>query len=146
MKTLLLTTNNQRSLENLSNYITYLNERHKDKQVDYLVTIKQNRAVRSHSQNGMYWAILTAIAAETGDTKERLHQYYALEFNWEEFRGKRIPKSTTDLDVTEFKVYVEKVKQHAREFGIYIPEPEDRAYSMWEQLTREKYDAMFSSL
>lgn len=147
MKSLIWRTNDQKSSENLYSHLNFLKAKAKGKQIDYLVSIKQNRPVRSVSQNGYYWIILEAIASETGDMKENLHAWYALEYLGQEFRGKMIARSTTELDTAEFTTYVNKVKAHAREFhGVYIAEPNDRAYSAWEQITKEKYNNLFQGL
>lgn len=147
MKTILWTTNNKESSAKLFDHLNYLKAKNGDKQVDYMVTIKKNLPVRSISDNGYYWLVLTAIANHTGDTKEDLHSWYKLEFNSHEFRGKMIPTTTTDLDTAEHKIYVEKVKHHGRTFhGAYIADRAAREYAVWAQVTKEKYDATYLSL
>lgn len=144
MKSIIWRTNDIKSSENLYSHLNFLKAKAKGKCIDYLITIKQNRAVRSISQNSYYWIILQAIAAETGDTSENLHEWYKIQYNSIEFRGVRIGQSTTDLDTEEFTVYLNKVIAHARDFhNVYIPDPKDRAYSAWEQITKESYNALF---
>lgn len=147
METILWTTNNKESSEKLYSKLNYLKDKHAGKQVDYIISIKKNSPVRSQSQHGYYFVCLQAIASETGDTKDQLHEWYKLEYNSVEFRGKMIAKSTTDLDTAEFTIYLNKVIAHAREFhNVYIASPGDRSYNVWEQVTKDKYNAMYSSL
>ncbi len=148
MKTLFFTTNDIKSREGIRDYIDYLNDYHKGKNIDYLVTFKKNKPVRSHDANAYYWVCLQAIAAHTGDRKEDLHEEYQLEYNFTTTkRGIKVPKGTSGLDTSEFAIYVNKVKTHAKEFHrIYIADPRDRFYNVWEQQTRERYDAMFISI
>ena len=147
MKSLIWRTNDPKSSENLYSHLNFLKAKSKGKQVDYLISIKQNKPVRSTKQNSYYWIILQAIAAETGDIDERLHEYYKMKYNFIEFRGEKIARSTSELDTAEFTVYVNKVKAHAMDFlGVFIVDEKDRAYSAWEQITKEKYNAIFSSI
>ena len=148
MKNFLYTTNIPAKRKEIGDYLTYLDAKHKGKEVHYMVEIKMNKPIRSVSANSYYWVVITAIANEIGEIKERVHQWYALEYLGEEFQGKMIARSTTDLDSMEFKIYVEKVKQHAREFHEigYIPEPADKTYAVWEKMTKDRYDAIFASL
>jgi hypothetical protein len=144
---MLFNTNDDDSVKKLSRELDYLNELTKGEKVTYRIEIKKNRAIRSVSANSYYWVILTAIAAHTGETKERLHDWYNLEFNSEEFNGKTIPRSTKELDTQEMSILIKKIKTHAHDFyGVYIPEAGDQAYAMWERLAKNSYDAMFNSI
>ena len=147
MRTMIWRSNDEKSSRSLYDYLNFLKDKDQKKQIDYVITIKKNRPVRSISQNSYYWICLQAIAAETGDTTDQLHEWYKLEFLSQEFRGKIIGKSTTELDSGEFTIYLNKVKTHAREFhNVYISDPADRNYAVWEQVTKEKYNSMFSSI
>lgn len=147
MKTLSLTTNDIKSREGIRDYIDFLNNYHKGKNIDYLITFKKNKPVRSHSANSYYWVVLQCIGVQVGETKEVLHEFFKLEFNSGHVFGKTIGLSTTDLDSTEFSIYLKKVKQYAIDVnGVYISDPADRFYNIWEAQTRERYDAMFVSI
>ena len=147
MKTILFKTNNKQSADYLADYIGYLNEVHKGKEVAHSIEIKKHRPVRSVSANSYYWIVLQAIAAVSGDTENDLHEIYKIKFNGKDVRGIRIGQSTADLDTADFSVYVKKVKEHGEAFfGVKILEPTDKYYSIWEQTTKERYNAMFSAI
>jgi len=102
-----------------------------DPDKEFLVTIKQNRPVRSLSHNGYYRICLKVIAIHTGETEDRLHMLFKTMFNADHFplpNGDvmRIPRTTTDLDVAEFSKYISQVKQWAiDEFSVSFPERHD---------------------
>lgn len=146
-RTLLLRTNDQRSLENLSTYIEYLNDQHKGKQVEYIVEIKKNRPIRSVSANRFYWAILKDIASHTGYREDEMHEFFKKKFNSKTVLNELIGESTSNLDSKEFSTYCKQVKDYAKEmFDLIIPDPSDRHYAVWEQITHEKYNAMYNSI
>lgn len=92
---------------------------------------------RSIDQNSLYWLWLTSISRETGNEKNYLHDFYRMEF-----LPKRIikigelkyemPISTTELDVSQFTQYLNKIQTHANcELGIDLPNPEDKRFEDW---------------
>lgn len=132
----------------MRSYFAYLHDKDKGKQVEYLVTVKKNRPVRSISANSYMWIVLQAIANHTGDTADDLHEFFKKKFNPKEVRGEVIGQSTKTLDTAEFAVYLKKIKEFAKtilKVG-YIPEPEDRSYNAWSQQVKETYDIMFQSI
>lgn len=142
-------TNDPHSEEKLKQNIAFLNERHAGKQVTYRMEMVKNRPVRSVKANRRYWAILTAIGAEIGETKERLHYAYALMFipDPDTINGQTIPLSTTDLSDLEMSTYMKKIEAHARDFhGITLANPSDESYIMWERMVKNSYDSMFKSI
>lgn len=145
----LFLTNDPDSRKKVLQSLDDLDERHKGKQVTILANFKRNKPVRSTDQNSRYWAILTAIAAEIGETREGLHYSYAVMFipDDHEVNGQKIPRSTKELKQDEFATYMKKIEQHAKEFhGVDIKRPEDNTYSMWERYHNNRYDAMFSAI
>jgi hypothetical protein len=146
-KTFLYKTNDPKSRELLNDYLNLLDDSDKDKQIEQVIEIKKNRPVRSTSANSYYWVILQHIASIAGHTKDELHEFYKMKFNGKDVLGVHIGQTTSDLDTAEFSVYLKQVKEHAKEyFEIkYIPEPEDRTYRVWEQMTKDRYDAMFNA-
>lgn len=137
-------TNNPHSEEKLKQQVAFLNSRHEGKQVTYRIEMVKNRPVRSVDQNRMYWAILTAIGAHIGETKENLHEWYRLQFIPVEFGGKMIPRSTTELDTAEMSTYIKQVEQHAKDFhGLVLPDVRDQYYTLWERTNKNSYDALF---
>ena len=100
-------------------------------ETEYLVTIKQNRPIRSLSHNKYYWLILKAIGIHTGERDDRLHMLFKSMFNYEEFELpngeiRRIPATTSDLDDSEFSKYVNQVKEFAQnEWGVVFLDRHD---------------------
>lgn len=147
MKTIFLyNTNDQSSLEKLSQQLEFLNDAHKGKQVTYVIEIKKNRPVRSVKANRYYRACLQVIGAKTGVDEDSLHEFFKLKFNSAYVFGELVGLSTK-MDTEEFSTYVKKVKHYAREFhGCYFMEKEDPAYAAWERMTRNNYNAMFAAV
>lgn len=114
---------------------------------EYYYEIKKNKPVRSTSHNGYYRIVLKCIASFTGDTEDRLHEYYKKKFNGVEVHGELIGDSTSRLDQAEFAIYIKKVKEHAKEFfGCVFVEREDKHYKVWEQMTKRSYNSMFEAI
>jgi CTP:phosphocholine cytidylyltransferase-like protein len=132
----------------MRSYFAYLKDKDKGKQIEYLVTIKKNRPVRSVSANSYMWIVLQAIANHTGDTADDLHEFFKKKYLSKEVQGEIIGQSTKNLDTNEFAIYLKKVKEFAKTIleVHYIPEPEDRAYNAWSQEVKEMYDKMFQSV
>lgn len=144
----LFITNDPYSRAKIIAHLDYLDELHKGKRITYSHETKRNRAIRSLDQNRYYWGMLTMIAAKTGYTKEQLHQAYALQYipHDELINGQRVARSTSELNTEEMSIYIKKIKAHAIELDLYIPEASDEAYTAWERMAKNHYDAMFSSL
>lgn len=148
MKTLVFTTNDEKSVKALSEYLNYLNtDKHKDKQVEYIIDIKKNKPIRSISANRYYRAILLEIASASGYTDDEIHEFYKRKFHGKYVLDEVIGQSTSNMDTAEFSNYVKKVKQHGEEFfGVIIKDPKDKDYLLWEQLSKNKYDQMFNAI
>ena len=145
--TLLWRTNDSKSSQTLYDHLNYLKDKSQGKQKEYVVTIKANKAIRSVSANARYWMILKSIAVESGHTEDELHEYYKKRFNGKEIAGETVGMTTTEMNEEEFSVYMKKVETHGKEFfGAYISQPQDRSYSVWEKITKEKYDAMYNAI
>lgn len=148
MRQFLLRTNDRETLEKISEYIQFLNEKHSKKDATYQVIIKLNRPVRSHNANAYYFYILKSIAVASGhwDT-DQLHSFFKKKFNSTWVLDEQIGESTKDLDTAEFSAYVKKVKAFAREFfGIDFPEEGDEKYKMWMDQVDTDYDNITSSV
>lgn len=90
-----------------------------------VVSIEQEKWVRTTSQNSFYWAYLRIIANETGETEDDLHSLFKRKFLPPEFvtiLGVEIkrPASTTKLDKIAFGEYMDKISAMT---GIPIPDP-----------------------
>lgn len=82
---------------------------------------------RSSRQNRYYWAYLTIISQETGDTINDLHEYFKRKHLQPRFitaMGKeiKIPASTTKLTKEEFGKYIDSIEL---ECGVIAPNPDD---------------------
>lgn len=119
------------------------NELNPDK--EYLVTIKQNRPVRSMSHNRYYRLCLKIIGEHTGENEDRLHMLFKSMFNFEEVtlpNGdiRRIPATTSDLNTVEFHKYISQVKDFAKDYyGVSFPERHD-VDRMTEMDIENRYD------
>jgi len=93
------------------------------------VTLRRERRFRSLKANRFYWGWVLPILAEyTGYSAEELHE--ALK---QKILGTKdtpfgpIPKSTREMDDTQFSDYVHHVQAEAAQLGCAIPNPEDVA-------------------
>lgn len=98
------------------------------------VTVEKRRLNRSNQQNRYYWGVvLDTIAKETGHTTEELHEIYKRMFlprktiKYKE-REIPVPTSTTDCDISDFHVYIERVRAEAASIGISIPNANEIEY------------------
>lgn len=108
--------------DNTKAWLEYLLSVDKKKLV---VSIEQEKWVRSTSQNKFYWAYLRIIANETGHTEDDLHALFKRKFLPPEFKTilgveVKLPASTTKLDKISFGEYMDKILAMT---GIPIPDP-----------------------
>lgn len=89
------------------------------------VIVRPAKARRSNSQNRFYWGILIPLLVEwSGHSGEEVHMGLKLKFLTErDGDGLEVPRSTSDLSVTEFTKYIERCQQFAAENGVYVPDP-----------------------
>ena len=106
-----------------------------DKQYD--VEIRLRRKKRTLDQNALYWAHLSCISQETGNSTEDLHEYFRQKFLGCEKHIVQVGnedsvvvrRSTTKLDTKQMTEYMDKVWQFANDsLGIILPLPEDKYY------------------
>ena len=110
--------------------ISYVNDLAK---LSKKVEIKEYRTKRTNLQNRYYFAILNFIAAETGNLKDDLHEYFKIKFlngRHQEIKLKDEIDfyqkfSTTELDTKQFTDYIERISIFMADFGITIPRPDD---------------------
>jgi len=104
-------------------YDNYL-ERLDNKEIVF--TIAEYREKRTPAQNDYYWWILQYIEEETGNDKNNLHQLFKDMFLAEEVivldHESKSYVSTTKLNTKEMTDYIEKIRQHMNDWGLYIPE------------------------
>lgn len=109
-------------MDNQRAWLDYLLSVDKKKLV---VSIEQEKWVRSASQNNFYWAYLRIIANETGETEDNLHSLFKRKFLPPEFKTilgveVKLPASTTKLDKVAFGEYMDKISAMT---GVPIPNP-----------------------
>jgi len=107
----------------------YTLELDEDKPVELI--IKTHTKLRTEEQHCLYRAWIGIISKETGDSRKALHAFYGDEFLpkvIEKVLGKEIEviKSTTELGVKDFTLFLKQVEAHASSFfGIMLPHPGD---------------------
>ena len=105
----------------------------------YTVEIKLRRQPRSVNQNRLYWMWLACIMHETGEDKERLHEFFKQHFLgvfvqsvFDKYQV-AVPPSTKGLDTKQMTDYLERVQQFAAsELGIVLPNPQDLQWPEFE--------------
>lgn len=90
------------------------------------------RHKRRNPQNAIYWSLLHMMAerewAGQRYSAESFHTYYKTKFlgadDMKMPNGKtlQIPRSTADLDVSEFSEYFDKVQADCAERGVFLDE------------------------
>jgi hypothetical protein len=100
-----------------------------------VIEIKEHKSTRSQMQNNYYWGVVIKyLADEIGYQSfeyEQLHEILKLKFLKpvpKIFNGiaYNIPQSTTKLNTSEFKDYIEDIRDFAsKELNCYIPEPNE---------------------
>lgn len=90
-----------------------------------VVSIEQEKWVRSASQNNFYWAYLRIIANDTGEVESDLHDLFKRKFLPPQFKTilgveVKLPASTTKLDKVSFGEYMQKISALT---NVPIPDP-----------------------
>ena len=98
-----------------------------------IIEIKQDKDSRSTKQNRLYWEWIKLIGTETGYTKDETHVVMRHKYlGYEEVTTKtgviKELRSTTKLNMGDFKDYLEQIDIFASEYGIILPRPEDLYY------------------
>lgn len=120
--------------------IKYLDELIEKKAI---IDLTQKLAKRSLSANNLYWLWLTCIEQETGNSKEDLHEYFKnkwIKAESKELFGEfiQIKPSTTSLDTSKFKQYLDKIQVFVNtELEITLPDPEDLKFVEFERHYRK---------
>jgi hypothetical protein len=82
------------------------------------------KSKRSNSQNDYYWAILKELGDYTGYSEEELHDMFRFKYLSEKktVAGSEIYaiKSTTSLNVDEFKNYIQDIQRFAIGLGFHF--------------------------
>jgi len=88
----------------------------------WTVQIGKQRTPRSLSQNRFYFSLLAYYGCEVGSTADEMHvdmkREYGLVY---EKNGRKYLRSTRELDKKEMSDYIEFIRNHAGQNGIYLP-------------------------
>jgi len=95
-----------------------------------VISLKEDRMNRTQRQNALYWIWVQYLADQTGYTKDAMHDILRDKFlGYREVKAKdktiRALRSTTDLNVDEFKEYLQEIDFFSADFGLQLPYPED---------------------
>ena len=95
-----------------------------------VIEIMEDKDSRSTKQNRLYWEWIKVLGAETGYTKDEMHMILRDKFlGYNEVTTKKDVikelRSTTKLNMGEFKDYLEQIDIFSSEYGIVLPRPED---------------------
>lgn len=107
----------------------------------YTVTIAREKEPRSLDQNALMWLWFTCMESETGTPKQDIHDYYCRKFNRKiiNWNGRQevIAQGTSKLNKDEFATFLNNIQADAAsEFGIRLPNPEDRFFEEFYQMYR----------
>lgn len=107
----------------------------------YIVTIAREKEPRSIEQNALMWLWFTCMESETGTPKQDIHDYYCRKFNRKiiNWNGRQevIAQGTSKLNKDEFATFLNNIQADAAsEFGIRLPNPEDRFFEEFYQMYR----------
>jgi len=104
----------------------------------YSLVLQRHREKRSLSANNLLWLWLTCIERETDTPKQDIHDYYCGLFLSRPtvINGIDVVVTggTSRLDTAQFAEFLNKVQADAAaEFGITLPQPEDRFFEEFYQ-------------
>lgn len=100
---------------------------------EYVMTIKRKAVKRSLSQNALMWLWYACIEDETGQDRQDIHDHYCARFlsrpiAWPD-GVEIVAGGTSNLTTEQMTDFLNKVQADAAtEFGIALPQPEDRAF------------------
>ena len=103
---------------------------------EYVLTIKRKAVKRSLSQNALMWMWYACIEDETGQDRNDIHAHYCYKFLSRpiEWNGscEIVAGGTSSLTTEQMTDFLNKVQADAAtEFGITLPQPEDRAFDVF---------------
>lgn len=107
----------------------------------YTVTITKAKEPRSIEQNALMWLWFTCIEQETGTHKQDVHDYYCKRFlrktiHWHD-HDEVIVEGTSRLSKDRMTDFLNQVQADAAtDFGITLPQPEDRYFEEFYQTYR----------
>lgn len=95
-----------------------------------IITVEEEKLVRTNNQNNYYWLYLNVIAEETGNLPDLLHRLFKKKFlkpKIEVVLGEElvVEPSTKSLSKTEFGEYLDKICALT---AVPLPDPEAAGY------------------
>jgi hypothetical protein len=99
----------------------------------YIITIAKEKEPRSLDQNALMWLWFACIESETGTPRQDVHDYYCKRFLRRTIMWNGTPEviveGTRKLNKDSMSVFLKEVQADAAtEFGIRLPDPEDRFF------------------
>ena len=99
----------------------------------YTVTIAKEKQPRSLDQNSLMWLWFTCVSDETGTPVQDVHDYYCAKFLRKQITWNGITRTivegTSKLSKERMTEFLNLVQADAAtEFGITLPNPEDRYF------------------
>ena len=104
----------------------------------YTVTISRAKEPRTIDQNALMWLWFTCIERETGTPRQDVHDYYCKRFmrktiHWND-HDEVIVEGTSKQSKDRISAFLSQVQADAQaEFGITLPNPEDRNFESFRQ-------------
>lgn len=104
----------------------------------YVVTIAREKEPRSIEQNALMWLWFTCIEQETGVSKQDIHDYYCRKYlrKYIQWNGRQevIAEGTSKQSKERMTWFLNNIQADAAsEFGITLPNPEDRYFEEFYQ-------------
>lgn len=90
------------------------------------VEIRKIAKRRTLSQNRYYFALITIYGIETGWTRDEMHVNMKREYGLVYRKNESVYlRSTTTLDTKEMTDYIEFIRNHAGQNGVYLPDADE---------------------
>ena len=97
------------------------------------VDVKRYYKKRTIDQNSLYWSWLEILANEFGNNREEMHDALKIKIMGAataNLAGEiiHLPPNSRHLETKTFSEYMDKVYALALEYGIILPQPNEKAY------------------
>lgn len=97
------------------------------------VDVKRYYKKRTIDQNSLYWSWLEILANEFGNNREEMHDALKMKImgaTTVNLAGEiiHLPPNSRHLETKAFSEYMDKVYALALEYGIILPQPNEKAY------------------
>lgn len=104
----------------------------------YVITIKRMNTKRSIAQNDLMWMWFECISRETGTSRDDIYMYYCKKFLCKIIiigeKREKIYSTSSKLNTEQMTEFLNNIQADAaQEFGIRLPQPEDRFFEAFYQ-------------